>query len=146
MTTFSCRSLRLVCQVYLQHFLSVAELLSIPVKHSKTVLPSTCVVVHGIEVDTLVMQARLPQDKLDAAITLVKSFKRRKKVTLRELQSCIGTLQFAAKVVVGGRPFLRRLYDLIKGIVKRLLNLISTFAWEKKPDWTYLHGPCFGEL
>ena len=107
-----------VCQVYLQHFLSVAELLSIPVKHSKTVLPSTCVVVHGIEVDTLVMQARLPQDKLDAAITLVKSFKRRKKVTLRELQSCIGTLQFAAKVVVGGRPFLRRLYDLIKGIVK----------------------------
>ncbi|KAI0221333.1 hypothetical protein LSAT2_027298, partial [Lamellibrachia satsuma] len=47
------------------------------------------------------MQARLPQDKLETAIDLVKSFSRRKKVTLMELQSCIGTLQFAAKVVVG---------------------------------------------
>ena len=37
---------------------------------------------------------------------------------MRELQPCIGTLQFAAKVVVGGRPFLRRLYNLTKGIVK----------------------------
>ena len=74
-----------VCQVYLQYVLPVAELLSIPVKHIKTVLPSTCVVVHVIQVDTLVMQARLPQDKLDAAITLVMYFKRRKKVTLREL-------------------------------------------------------------
>ena len=105
-----------VCQVYLQRFLFVADLF--PVKHSKTVVSSTCAIVHGIEVDTVLMQARLPQDKLEAAIDLVKSFSRRKKVTLRELQSCIGTLQFAAKVVVGGRPFLRRLIDLTKGVVK----------------------------
>lgn len=87
-------------------------------KHSKTVGPSTCAVVHGIEVDTVLMQARLPQDKLETAIDLVKSFSRRKKVTLMELQSCIGTLQFAAKVVVGRRPFLRRLINLTKGVVK----------------------------
>lgn len=107
-----------ICQSYLQKFLSLAELLSIPVKHSKTVVPSTCAVVHGIEIDTLLMQARLPQDKLEAATNLVKSFSRRRKVTLRELMSLLGTLQFASKVVVGGRPFLRRLYDLTKGIVK----------------------------
>ena len=99
-------------------FLSVAELLALPIKHSKTVVPSKCAIVHGIEIDTVVMQARLPQDKLDSASALVKTFSRRKKVTLRELQSLIGTLSFASKVVVGGRPFLRRFIDLTIGIVK----------------------------
>ena len=78
----------------------MADLLSIPMKHSKTVVPSTCAVVHGIEIDTLLMQARLPQDKLEAAIILVKSFSRHKKVTLRELQSLIGNLNFVSKVIV----------------------------------------------
>ena len=101
-----------VCQHYLQQFFSLAELLSIPVNHKKTVMPSTCVIVHGIEVDTVLMQARLPQDKLKAAITLVRAHRRRRKVTLRELQSVIGTLAFAYKVIIMGPPFLRRLIDL----------------------------------
>ena len=105
-----------LCNLYLQHFFSLADSLSIPVKQSKTVMPSTCVIVHGIEVDTLQMQARLPQDKLEAAITLVRAFSRRRKVTLRELQSLIGTLR--SKVVVPGRPFLCRLIDLTMGIAK----------------------------
>ena len=41
------------CNLYLQQFFSLADSLSIPVKQSKTVMPSTCVIVHGIEVDTL---------------------------------------------------------------------------------------------
>ena len=45
-------------------------------------------------------------------INLVTRFARRKKVTLRESQSLIGTLNFACKVNVPGRPFLRRLIDL----------------------------------
>ena len=68
----------------------VADFVGIPVKHSTTVQPATCVTVHGIEVDTNMMQARLPQDKLDNAIALLRSFSRRKKVTLRQLQSLIG--------------------------------------------------------
>ena len=43
-----------------------------------------CVTVHGIEVDTELMEARLPRDKLDDALNLVTRFARRKKVTLRE--------------------------------------------------------------
>ena len=107
-----------VCQHYLQQFFSLAELLYIPVNHKKTVMPSTCVIVHGIEVDTVSMQARLPQDKLEAAVNLVRAYRRCRKVTLRELQSVIGTLAFACKVVIMGRPFLRRLIDLTIGIAK----------------------------
>ena len=42
----------------------------------------------------------------------------RKSVTLKELQSLIGLLNFACCVVVPGRAFLRRLIDLTKGIRK----------------------------
>ncbi|KAK2163727.1 hypothetical protein NP493_1443g00045 [Ridgeia piscesae] len=52
------------------------------------------------------MEARLPQDKLDAAITLVRSLSRRKKVTLRELQRLLGTLAFCTKVLMPGWHFL----------------------------------------
>ena len=62
------------------------------------------------------MEARLLQDKLEDAINLVRSFARRKKVTLRELQSLIGMLNFACKIILPGRPFLRRLIDLAIGI------------------------------
>ena len=106
------------CRSYLQKFQTVADFVGIPVKHSKTVQPSTCVTVHGIEVDTNMMQARLPQDKLDKAVALLRSFSRRKKVTLRQLQSLIGVLNFACKVIVPGRPFLRRLINLTMGVNK----------------------------
>ena len=42
--------------------------------------------------------------------------KGRQKVTLRELQSLIGLLNFACSVVVPGRAFLRRLINLTIGV------------------------------
>ena len=47
---------------------------------------------------------------------LNKNFLKRKKVTLKELQSLIGCLNFACSIVVPGRAFLRRLIDLTIGI------------------------------
>lgn len=104
------------CQRFLNTFMALSERINLPVKHSKTVQPSTTVILHGIEVDTLELQIRLPQDKLQAAKSKVDDMYRRKKVKLQELQSLIGTLNFACRVIVAGRTFLRRLIDLTKGI------------------------------
>jgi hypothetical protein len=41
---------------------------------------------------------------------------KKKKVTLKSLQSLLGLLNFAASCIVPGRTFLRRLYDLTVGI------------------------------
>ena len=49
------------CCGYLHHFQTVATYVGFP-KHSKTVQPDTCVTVRGIEVDTNMMQDRVPQD------------------------------------------------------------------------------------
>ena len=65
----------------------------------------------GIELDTILMQARLPEDKLQKAKDLVKSALSKTSISKEELDSLIGFLCFAAKVVVPGRAFLRRLFD-----------------------------------
>lgn len=61
------------------------------------------------------MVARLPEEKIDKIVGLLGEFKVKKKVTLRELQSLIGLLNFVCSVIVPGRAFLRRLHDLTKG-------------------------------
>jgi hypothetical protein len=61
------------------------------------------------------MIARLPSDKIDRIFSLLEDFKIRRKVFLRELQSLLGLLNFACSVIIPGRAFLRRLFDLTVG-------------------------------
>ena len=112
----------------LQTFEVLAESLSLPLKHEKTVQPSTRVVLHGILVDTITMQLELPQDKVDTAKEKIKGMQHRKKVTLQSLQSLIGLLQFACRAIVPGRTFLRRLIDLTKGVQSKHLIKLSREA------------------
>ena len=100
-------------------FLHLAASLNLPVKAEKTVYPSTSVCLHGIEVDTTTMSMRLPEDKLLDARLKVKAMAKRRKTSLVELQSLLGTLNFACRVVIPGRAFLRRLFDLTKGISRK---------------------------
>ncbi len=62
------------------------------------------------------MQASLPQDKLHGARSLLSSLRRRRSVTLRELQYLLGVLNFACRVIQPGQAFLQRLIDLTTGM------------------------------
>lgn len=62
------------------------------------------------------MEARLPPDKVEQIKTSLASFHSRKSCTLKELQSLIGTLNFACKVIPPGRPFLQRMIELIRNV------------------------------
>ena len=104
------------CKCSLQAFLSLCESLQLPVKTERTVQPSTCVTIHGIEIDTASMSIRLPQEKLDELRAKVSDMSVRKKTSLKDLQFLLGSLNFACKVIAPGRAFLRRLYDLIKNV------------------------------
>ena len=105
-----------VCGRSLSTFFLLAESLGLPIKDDKTCLPSTCVVLHGIEVDSVALSLRLPDDKLQEAKDKVKALSTLKSVRLRELQSVLGTLSFACHAIVPGRAFLRRLFSLTEGI------------------------------
>lgn len=107
-----------ICKLALHQFMSMCDVLGVPIKGEKTEGPSTTLIFLGIELDTVNMEARLPEEKIVKIQNALHSAKRRKKMTLRELQSLIGLLNFACCVVVPGRAFLRRLIALTRGVSK----------------------------
>lgn len=104
------------CNRDLNNFLSLCEKTGIPIKKEKTHPPTTCLIIYGIEVDSISMECRLPEPKLVKIRDQLQRTKKRKKITLKQLQSLIGLLNFACLIVVPGRAFLRRLIDLTCGV------------------------------
>jgi hypothetical protein len=92
-------SLHQLCKKQLELFLKACDYLGIPMAPDKTVGPSTSLSFAGIELDTIKMEARLPLDKLEKATNLISEFLQHKKVTLKEVQSLCGLLNFACAVV-----------------------------------------------
>ena len=76
--------------------------------------PTAYLTFLGIEIDTTAGILRLPRDKLNQIHNLLEQWAGKKVCTRRELESLIGTLQHACKVVRPGRAFLRRMIDLLR--------------------------------
>ena len=57
-----------------------------------------------------------PDDKLQKCNAQLLDMHKRRKTTLKELQSLIGLLNFTCSLVLPGRAFLQRLIDLTKGV------------------------------
>lgn len=104
------------CRSDLSNFLRLCDYLGVPIAQEKTVGPSQVIQFAGITLDSVRQEARLPEDKLQKCRLLLQSFYKRRKVTLRELQSLLGLLNFTCSVIVPGRPFLRRMIDLTVGV------------------------------
>ena len=105
-----------MCKQQLQLFLDLCDYLGIIVASEKTIGPFTTLSFAGIELDSQLQLARLPKDKLEKCIDIISDFLHRKKVTLNELQSLIGLLNFACSVIIPDRAFLRLLIDLTTGV------------------------------
>ena len=104
-----------ICKLSLRKFMLLADDLGIPVKHQKTVHPCTKLELHGILVDTVQWSVSLPPDKTLETRAKLRVLISKSKATLREVQSAIGSLSFATKVIRPGRAFLRRLINLTVG-------------------------------
>ena len=114
---------KLDCLTSFSTLLRVFMSLKAPVVASKTIGPSREIEFMGIILDSVRMEARLPQDKLIRINQSLNSFKNRRSVRLVELQSLIGTLHFACKVVVPGRTFLQRAINLTRGVPSRFHHI-----------------------
>jgi hypothetical protein len=86
--------------------------LHIPTAPTKTVGPSEVLEFLGIILDSVRMEARLPQDKLIRLTQILVEFSQRSSCTKQELLSLLGHLNFACKVVVPGRSFISYLIGL----------------------------------
>ena len=63
----------------------------------------------GIELDSLTLQARLPRDKFEHIIALLDNWSSKQHCTRKELESLIGNLQLACKVIPQGCTLLWRM-------------------------------------
>ncbi len=69
----------------------------------------------GVQLDTRMMLAQLPQDKVIRYGENVSQAISKGMLTLRDLQSIIGQLQYSTSVVTSGKAFIRRLINLTIG-------------------------------
>ena len=88
--------------------------LGLPLHPDKCVGPATCLVILGIEIDTMAETLRLPADKFAATLQLLRAWSSFKWCRKKQLQSLIGVLHHACKVVWPGRTFMRRMINLLR--------------------------------
>ena len=103
----------LECAKALELIQKTCSELGVPLAMEKLEGPTTCLTFLGIEVDTVAGTLRLPQDKLSRLRKNLAEWERRKSCKKRDLESLVGTLQHACRVVRPGRSFLRRMIDLL---------------------------------
>jgi len=102
------------CYHDLNTFSNMCKDVGVPLAEGKTYTPDTTMSFLGIELDTVVMEARLPLDKLTKCQDQLSSFLGLSSATLKQIQSLVGLLNHVCQVVPPGRAFLRRLIDLTK--------------------------------
>ncbi|XP_062249448.1 uncharacterized protein LOC133958576 [Platichthys flesus] len=86
--------------------------LGVPLSEEKTIGPSTRLEFLGITLDSLLMQASLPQDKLSRIRAAIKYRSTTTIISKRDLLSLLGHLNFAMRIIPHGRSFVSRLIEL----------------------------------
>ena len=103
--------------------------LGIPLHPDRQEGPSTCLTILGIEVDSLNVQACLPQDKFDRITALLEEWSQNCWCKRKEPESLTGHPQHACMVVLQGRSFKRRMIKLLCAFhpYDHLIRLIQEF-------------------
>jgi hypothetical protein len=120
-----------------QVLMSLLRNLGFGINYNKVVPPSQCLVFLGIQIDTISCELSLPADKLDSLQMCIADFMVKKRATKQQLQSLVGRLNFAAKVVRGARLFLCRLFDAISTLKKRHNKILLQGDSRAKLEWCH---------
>ena len=120
----------------------VFDTLGLPVAEEKLEGPGTVVTFLGIEVDTVALELRLPERKVNELKVLVKEWLGRHSCRKKELQSLVGRLQHACRVVKPGRTFLRRIIELLTAVRRDFHHVRLNASFRSDLVWwdTFLEG------
>ena len=93
-------------------------------------------------------QLSLPDSKLCELRELLSVSMAKQSITKRELQTLVGKLNFAARVVFGGRTFLRRMIDTVNSLRRPHHHIRPTAALKADLAWwaeflSVFNGTCF---
>lgn len=126
------------CKKLMEQFYLLCETLGVPLAKEKTEGPTTSLVFLGMEINTREMSIKIPQEKVKKLNELLQMFLHSSKVTLKEMQSLVGLLNFCSRAVRSSRAFNRRFYDSMIGISKAHHFIkLNTHLIEDIEMWIY---------
>jgi hypothetical protein len=99
------------CQAMLDESINILAMYGLMVNPTKTAGPSQVITFLGIELDSMNMTMRCTEERLEELTSLLRLTSSRSTTRVHQLESLIGKLSFAAQVLPGARPFMRRLLD-----------------------------------
>lgn len=105
-----------LCFDLLSELMAMSQYFGVPLAEEKTCFPSTTLEFLGIQIDTCAMEFRLPDAKLTKLKLSLSLVLGKKKIWVKEMQSLLGSLTFACRVMLVGRIFSWWLYLSISGI------------------------------
>ena len=100
------------CWLDLDESINTLVKLGLDINWGKVAPPCQLITFLGVAIDTVNRTLSLPTQKLSELKDLVSVWLKKKRASKREILSLCGRLNWACRVVRGGRTFLRRLIDL----------------------------------
>lgn len=108
------------CHTQLRTILDELTSLGLTVNHKKTLGPAQAIHYLGLEIDSALMEIRVPDYKLQQVRKQIEDFRRQhfpsNSAPLRAVLSLTGRLGHIARAVRASRPFLRRLWNVCQGL------------------------------
>ena len=101
------------CKLALCCLVHLIPKLGLEVNWDKVEGPSPSLSFLGVQIDCVSHTLSLPPKKLLQVKELISSWSQKQKVSKKELQHLVGKLNWCARVVFGGRSFMRNLINLI---------------------------------
>ena len=101
-----------------QAVIDLCDQIGLPLAEDKTVLPTTRITFLGLVIDLETLTISVPDDKRIDIVQMLHKLMSGRNTKVRKLMSITGKLRFMCKAIPAGRPFLRRMFDAMKGQAK----------------------------
>ena len=104
------------CITAMNVLINLLRKLGFAINWSKVAGPSKSIIFLGINFDSVNFQLTLPDNKVSETLSLLQEFLNKRRASKRQLQRLAGKLNWASRVVRGGRTYLRRVLNLQNSI------------------------------
>ena len=111
------------CELAYCELIHLLSELGFGINWEKAVAPTQRLTFLGIEIDTVLRQLCLLESKLCELRELLSDTLLKQSITKRDLQSLVGKLNFAARMVFGDRTFLWQIINVINTLSRPHHNI-----------------------
>lgn len=123
------------CEQAYETLLALLQELGFTISTHKLVPPTQRLTFLGVQLDTVSCTMTLPAEKLAEFQALVCTFLKKRRASKHQLQRLAGKLNWACRVVYGGRTFLRRVLDTMNAMSDSAKHQLSASFYRDLSWW-----------